>query len=379
MSQKKIMAIEYIRGISMLGVIGIHTGAYSLSNPKVNIHLFALLEIVTRFSVPIFFFVSAFGLFITQDLTAKLNYSSFLAKRARTVLVPYVVWSLLYMIHYTFISGDTMIWHLPLLSEYALFGLASYQLYFLVILLWFYALMPLWRFMLRYILIHPVRNLGILLLLQILFNYYSSFMLHADFSNHYINKLIYHRASYWLLHYLFIFLLGAVCAVKYSDFKAFIERYQSIITSFFYLTLAGILLFYYYLLFADNYTPEAAVNTDHQLSPIGILYTLSTTLYLFMLFSKDSLPQGIKNLLSNLGKHSYAVYLVHPLVMYYLANALAGQNLLMTAPITITFYLLTASISLAFAIFIEKISIFMPIISVFLIGSKLPKPKSGVS
>jgi len=378
MSLKKIMAIEYIRGVSMLGVIGIHTGAYSLSNPKVNIHLFALLEIITRFSVPIFFFVSAFGLFITQDLTAKLNYSSFLAKRLRTVLLPYAVWSILYMIHYTLVSGDTMIWHPSLLFEYALFGLASYQLYFLVILLWFYTLMPLWRFMVRHIINHPIRNLGIILLLQILFNYYSSFMLHANFSNHYINKLIYHRASYWLLHYLFIFLLGAVCAVKYSDFKVVIRRHQSSITNFFYLTLSGILLFYYYLLYVDHYTPEAAVNTDHQLSPIGILYTLSTTLFLFMVFSKDTLPQGIRNVLSSLGKHSYGVYLVHPLVMYYLSNYLAGQNLLMTAPITIIFYLLTASFSLAFAILIEKISIFMPIISVLLIGSKLPKSKSGI-
>jgi surface polysaccharide O-acyltransferase-like enzyme len=378
MSPKKIMALEYIRGVSMLGVIGIHTGAYSLSNPKVNIHLFALLEIVTRFSVPIFFFVSAFGLFLTQDLTAKLNYSSFLVKRLRTVLLPYIVWSILYMIHYTLVSGDTTIWHPTLLYEYALFGLASYQLYFLVILLWFYALMPLWRPMVRHIIKHPVRNLGIILLLQIFFNYYSSFMLHANFSNHYINKLIYHRASYWLLHYLFIFLLGAVCAVKYSDFKAILSRYQSSITNFFYVTLVGMLLFYYYLLYAAGYTPEAAANTDHQLGPIGVLYTLSTTLFLFMHFSKDTLPQWIGNILSKLGKHSYVVYLVHPLVMYYLTDALAGQNLLMTAPITITFYLLTASISLAFAISIEKISIFIPIISVLLAGSKLPKPKSGV-
>jgi surface polysaccharide O-acyltransferase-like enzyme len=62
MSQR-IAAIEHIRGLAMLGVIGIHTGAWSLSNPAVNIHLFALFEIVSRFSVPIFFFITAFGLF----------------------------------------------------------------------------------------------------------------------------------------------------------------------------------------------------------------------------------------------------------------------------------------------------------------------------
>jgi peptidoglycan/LPS O-acetylase OafA/YrhL len=372
------MAIEYIRGISMLGVIGIHTGAYSLSNPKVNIHLFALLEIATRFSVPIFFFASAFGLFISQDLTAKFNYRSFITRRLRTVLVPYIVWSILYMIHYTFVSGDTMIWHPPLLYEYVLFGLASYQLYFLVILLWFYALMPFWRFWVSRIINHPVRNLSIILLLQILFNYYSSYILHADFSNHYVNKLIFHRLSYWIFHYLFIFLLGAVCAVKYVRFKEMIQNYQTSVATFFYLTLIGILGFYYHLLSTLHYTPEAAVNTAHQLSPIGILYTLSSTLFLFMIFNKKNLPQGITTILSKFGEHSYVVYLVHPLVMYYLTNYVAGQNLLMTALVTIAFYLATTSISLAFSLFIKKISQFLPIVSILLTGSKLSKPKSGV-
>lgn len=378
MSKEKIMAIEYIRGISMLGVIGIHTGAYSLSNPKVNIHLFALLEITTRFSVPIFFFVSAFGLFISQDLTAKLNYSNFIARRLRTVLLPYIVWSILYMIHYTYVSGDFQIWRPPLVYEYALFGLASYQLYFLVILLWFYVLMPLWRLIVLSVINHPIRNLVIILLLQIAFNYYSSYMLHANTSNYYLNKALSHRTSYWILHYVFIFLLGAVCAVKYSDFQQVIKRHQEHIKAFFYATLAGILLFYYYLLYIDNYTPEAAVNIDHQLSPIGILYTLSTTLFLFIICNKDTLPQGIKNILTSLGEHSYVVYLVHPVIMYYIANYLSGHNLLMTAPITITFYLVTASISLSIAICIKKVGAFIPFINLLLTGGKLPKPKSGV-
>ena len=189
MIKKRIQSIEYIRGIAMLGVIGIHTGAYSLTNPHANVHLFALLEIVTRFSVPIFFFISAFGLFFSQNLQEKLNYPSFMVKRARTVLVPYIAWSLLYMFHYTAVSGDTLIWTRPLIYKYFLFGLASYQLYFLVILLWFYTLMPLWRSMTRYIIKKPFIWLSILLVLQIVFNYYSSYVLTPKFSNHYITVL----------------------------------------------------------------------------------------------------------------------------------------------------------------------------------------------
>jgi len=378
MSKQKIMALEYIRGISMLGVVGIHTGAYALSNPKVNIHLFALLEIVTRFSVPIFFFVSAFGLFLNHDLQSKLSYTTFMIRRSRAVLLPYIVWSLFYMVHYTFISRDTSIWTGSLLCEYLLFGLASCQLYFLVILLWFYALMPVWRSMVCRIIEHPFRNLGLLLLLQIIFNYYSSYLLKVDMSNYYLSKLLSYRLNYWVLHYLFIFLLGAVCAIKYAAFEQLIIRYRRPIITFFCVTLAGMLSFYYYLLYISHYTPEQAVNTAHQLSPMGILYTLATTLFLFLLFNQNKMPRFVNNILSSLGKHSYLVYLVHPLIMYYLTNYLIAHNLLMTAPIVIGFYLLTTGISLTFAICIQKITKFVPLIGLLLAGSTRPKPKSGV-
>ena len=57
--KQRLSAIEYIRGISMLGVIGIHVGSQYLMNPAANIHLVAVFETVTRFAVPIFFFISA--------------------------------------------------------------------------------------------------------------------------------------------------------------------------------------------------------------------------------------------------------------------------------------------------------------------------------
>lgn len=378
MSKQKIIALEYIRGISMLGVVGIHTGSYSLSNPTVNIHLFALLEILTRFSVPIFFFVSAFGLFLRQDLTGKFNFFDFMIRRARTVLLPYLVWSVFYMAHYTFISSDFSIWKPPLLYEYLLFGLASCQLYFLVILLWFYALMPLWRKMVQCIIKHPLRNLGILLLFQIIFNYYSSHLPTMPFANYYLNKALSYRLNYWVLHYLFIFLLGAVCAVKYKDFEPLLERYKKQIIFFFCCGAGGILFYYYYLLRIASYTPEAAVNTAQQLSTIGIIYTLASTLFFFMVFNQNKMPTIIEKTLAIFGKHSYLVYLFHPLAMYYLSTYLDHHNIVMSAVIVIGFYVCTVTLSLIFSIFITKISKFLPIINFLLTGTNLPKPKSGV-
>ena len=71
--KQRIDSILYIRGLAMLGVVGIHTGSMVLTNPAANIHLVALLEIVSRFSVPIFFFVSAFSLFRQYPLDQPLD------------------------------------------------------------------------------------------------------------------------------------------------------------------------------------------------------------------------------------------------------------------------------------------------------------------
>ncbi len=87
----RVSAVEAIRGISMMGVIGIHIGAEYLANPSPNIHLVALFDIGTRFSVPIFFFISAFGLFYGKSPSAPFSYRDFLTRRTHAVVIPYLI------------------------------------------------------------------------------------------------------------------------------------------------------------------------------------------------------------------------------------------------------------------------------------------------
>ncbi|HML35338.1 acyltransferase [Sporomusa sphaeroides] len=368
MNKQHIVALDYIRGLAMLGVIGIHTGAYSLSYPDSSPHLFALFEIFTRFSVPIFFFVSAFGLFISQPLAADFNYPAFMRRRFKSVLLPYLAWSILYMLHYTWISGDAGIWHLPTVYEYFFFGLASYQLYFLVILLWFYALMPLWRQLTRLIVKAPATSLFMLLFGQIVFNYYSSYLLKTGFDNYYLNVAVQYRMNYWIFHYLFIFILGAVCAELYPQFQAALERYRQRVTIFFTVTLGGMLLAYYYFIYFKQFSLEAAVNTVHQLSPIGVLYTVGATLFWFKLFSTP-LSKWLSALLSRLGEYSYLIYLVHPLVMYHLFAQLTKASIPLTPPAVIAFYLVTLALSTGLALLITRAGSLIPLVSLALTGS----------
>jgi peptidoglycan/LPS O-acetylase OafA/YrhL len=363
----------------MLGVVGIHTGAYSLSNPDVNEHLFALLEIFTRFSVPIFFFISAFGLFYKQNLNEPFDYRKFLIRRCRGVLLPYVLWSLIYMIHYSWASGDLSIWSSPVLAEYFFFGLASYQLYFLVILLWFYLLMPFWRMLLIRIQYRPMVWLSMILLAQIAFNYYSSYIITPGTDNHYLNLAIQHRLSYWVFHYVFIFLLGAICAIHFEKFSQLINRYRRMMTINFGITAATMLAYYYSLLYLAGYSPEAAVNTVHQLSPPGVLYTAAATLFWYAYFSTNRFAESTGKILETLGKYSFSVYLVHPFVMYYLSDFYIRQSLIMNVPVTLSFMVFTMIISLAFGALTYQASTFFPLLGSLLIGIKTSKAKPGVN
>ena len=336
----------------MLGVVGIHTGAFSLATPQANIHLFALLEIVSRFSVPIFFFVSAFALFRLYPLETPFAAGHFFQRRFRHVLLPYVTWSVFYMLHYSCSTGDWSIWFPRLVYNFILFGAASYQLYFLVILLWFYLLMPLWRYCVRKILLKPVPVLWVLLLLQIAFNYYSSYILRPNFSGYYANLFIEYRMSYWPLHYVFLFLLGGVFAARYHEIFAGLRRNQQKVSALFWLSMAALVFHYYYLLFVRQVSPEQAVNLAHQLSPAGILYSVLACFYLVLRF-ESPVPTVVAKVLATTGRHSYSIFLIHPLFMYYFSQFLTEHHLVMTVPVTISFYLATVLCSLAYAISAE--------------------------
>ncbi len=365
MNKSRIPAIEYIRGVSMLGVVGIHVGSQYLSNPSPNLALVALFEIATRFAVPIFFFISAFGLFYHLDMDKPFDYAAFLRRRAKTVLVPYILWSIFYMLHYTVLFRDTMLLHLNVLAKYLFFGFGSYQLYFMVILLWFYLLMPLWIWMVRRM--TPGR-LAALLMLQIAFDYWSSFLFDAyAIENSYLRDLAVNRLNYWVMHYVFIFVLGGWLAIRFDAFRAFLGRRRGVVTVFFLASLGAMLGYYYYLIFVRGYDAIGAINTAHQLCPPGVIYTMAASIFLFAVFTPDA-PAALRPVLSLLGRHSYFVYLAHPLAITYLDFGLERTGRVMTAPIALAFYVAVVLLTLAAAVVVRKIGERFPTVNGLTIG-----------
>ena len=346
MKKPYLKSIEYIRGLAMLGVVAIHTGSQYLLNPTPNIHLVVLFEIVSRFSVPIFFFISAFGLFYKMDLSEPFDYGKFLRRRFKAVLIPYLIWSTLYIVHDNWFNGWQLFPEFDYAAEIYFFGLAKYHLYFLVILIWFYLLMPLWIYFVKQM---TPKKLILLLAAQILFDYWSSYCIAGS-----ENLFIKWRLNWLVLHYVFIFILGGVLGVHSQKFFAWCEANKKIVGASFLITLTTLLSWFYLLIYVRNFSPLDAVNTAHQLSPLGIFYTIAASIFFFTLFQFGKFPARIKNFLSLLGKNSYFVYLAHPFTIHYLIIGLGKLGLIMTAPNAIIFYILIVAVTLGVKILFQR-------------------------
>ena len=371
MKKPRLAAIEYIRGISMLGVVGIHIGAaylgqHTTPDAIANPHIVALLEIFTRFSVPIFFFISAFGLFYNLDLSQPFVYKDFLKRRYKAVVVPYVVWSLFYIVHYCILWQDPGPLN-PITILYDLFfGLANYQLYFMVLLIWFYLMMPMWVWAVK-----RLDNVKLvwLLVAQIAINYLLCFIWNPyTIENPILNRFAIYHLNYWVIHYVFIFLLGGYLAVHMNGFMEFMAKYRSGIVVFFWLTVAAHLGYYYYLLTVRGYTPLEGVATAHQLAPTGIIYTLGASLFFFTIFTLWQLPDFLRPVLALLGKHSYFMYLAHPLALTYFGFMFDGLGLRLTVPMTVLFYCLAVGATLLLAMLMRRLGEVIPVINKATIG-----------
>lgn len=370
----RLTSLDYIRGIAMLGVLGIHVGSFSLANPDLNTALFALLEVVTRFSVPIFFFVSAFGLFYRLDLSAPFHYGSFIKRRFRAVLLPYIVWSLLYLLQYSVNFHDWNVWHPYGLLTTLFFGLGSYHLYFMVILLWFYALMPVWIAIMKRI-TRPLPMLILLFIGQIAFNQWSTVSLWSyPLDGSFFSQCIQFRLNWWVMHYLFIFLLGGTMALHYDRVHRYLQEHGKLIYTLGICSLVLIVgRFYSYLYQTPAYSPESAMNMVQQLSPVGLIYTVGATLFFLRLFTFAKLPARIAGTLALLGHHSYFIYLFHPFVLSFFGDTAVLFGIVLTTKKIIVLYLAVAILSLLFAILTERIAHRLPLIGNLLIGTSRKK------
>lgn len=355
MSKRFISSINYMRGLCMLGVIAIHVGSVAIVTPTPNLGLIAVLEILSRFSVPAFFFLSAFGMFYSQPLDQPFSYADYLRRRMRTVLVPYVAWSFFYMAYVSALSHNMSLFQPGTIVKTLWYGLAMYHIYFLVILLWFYLLMPLWRPLLRVMQKAPWLSFTLLFFVNMVFNFHSSYVWTSSSTNPLVQDAFNYRLNYVVFHYLFIFMFGAFTAERFHAVTSWLRRHGRLVNLFQVVTTLGMVASYYEVMDILHYDALAAVFTVHQLSPIGMCYTLSTLLFLLYWWECRAVPVWIDKIFTVLGNYSYPIYLVHPIFLSLCTGLATHFQVYLRSLYIIAIYVIVAACSTGYAAIIKRL------------------------
>lgn len=358
--------IDNLRGICMLGVIGIHIGSLALA-PN-NFTLYLLLEILSRYSVPSFFFISGYGLACTDKgllSGSRLNYIDFMKKRLRGAGLPYLSWSLFYMLYFWLILPPGFVSWNPLHVAYVLFfGLGCYHLYFMVILLWFYASYPLWRQLLRIIIHQSIPFMLVLLFIfQLAFNWWTTHPgLNTAGWSVLAKNFFDYRLNYLPLHYLLIFMSGSLAACYWQKFIALLRKYSTMVCVIFAASVAWDVQSCYGAVTVKGYTLIDLANTYHQLSPQGLCYTVGSLLFFCLALdwlerkaqAKGSLTNLLYKAISTLSTYSMLIYFVHPLLLDWLSSAYNHFGIIMTVKKVALSYVLLVLGSLALSILLTK-------------------------
>lgn len=358
--------IDNLRGICMLGVIGIHIGSLALAPD--NFTLYLLLEILSRYSVPSFFFISGYGLACTDKgllSGSRLNYIDFMKKRLRGAGLPYLSWSLFYMLYFWLILPPGFVSWNPLHVAYVLFfGLGCYHLYFMVILLWFYASYPLWRQLLRIIIHQSIPFMLVLLFIfQLAFNWWTTHPgLNTAGWSVLAKNFFDYRLNYLPLHYLLIFMSGGLAACYWKKFIALLRRYSAMVCMIFAASVAWDVQSCYEAVTVKGYTLIDLANTYHQLSPQGLCYTVGSLLFFCLALdwlerkaqSEGSLAKLFYKAISILSAYSMLIYFVHPLLLDWLSSAYNHFGIIMTVKKVALSYVLLVLGSLALSILLTK-------------------------
>ncbi len=261
-------------------------------------------------------FVTAFAMTYVYGGN-KVPLARFWKKRGIGVLVPYCIWSIIYVLINQSPMTPLQFASTSLIAIVT--GNASYQLYYILMTLQFYLLLPVFLYLLDKVKNHPWRALSVSFVLQLVFFYVDFHFIQAGpFANTPVGKVVNGYQDEFVVIYQFYFLLGGLTALYFQPIKSFLLRYgKLIVCGMILMTVA--LWVHFFVQVNTLYEPiSLAVSV---LQPAMAPYSGMVIVFALWLACKwagthDSRgkPRGY-GLWDQLSKASFGVYLVHALIL----------------------------------------------------------------
>lgn len=345
-----IFDLDLIRAFTAFTVVAIHalsnasfviSGAASYAAYNLFIHML-------HYNREVFVFMTALLLSYLYLDRQQFNLKQFYVRRVLVIFLPYALWSSIYVVihnHFTSIGAYSwlLIWNI-------LTGNASPQLYYIIMTLQLYALLPVFLWFIRKVRNYPWQTLAISLVVQLV-------MLYLDF--HFLERGNL-RANYWfnvileyqdrvLPAYIFFVILGGLAGAYVDQLKTFLDRHGRQVLTLALVGAGAFAAFYYYEIDHLHYSVGHAVTV---LQPSVVLYSIAAIIFFGWLANIWARHLKFYGLLKILAETSFGIYFVQFIVLQVLMNRVFSHWTGLPAAIfvpsfVISSYVLSAAVSYA--------------------------------
>lgn len=283
-------------------VVFIHVSSTPVTTYDKSSIQFAAVFMAWRFSsfaVQGFIFLSGLRLFLTKS--GGVDYGKFYLGRLTKIVLPYVVWNVIYYLF--FVLAGYFSFSLPELGSYILKGSLVSHFYFIVIIVQFYALAPLW-----FAVVGKIRRTAAVLAASAAVTLFLGQFLpdiltlaFPDFAFAYNDRV--------LTTYLFYWVAGCVVGANYEKAREWLSGKRRLISAAFFLTGAADI--------ASGYVSFSGLRHFSWLENVHFFYCASAVVFFFTLFSERYRSKEMTSALARrIDGVTYQVYLCHCLIIF---------------------------------------------------------------
>ncbi len=290
--------IVFLNVLFCLIVVFIHISSEIINKMDHGESLYCLAFVLSRLSsfvVQGFILLSGIKLFLKID---SIKFGKFYISRLCSIIIPYVIWILVYYLYFCSIGYFNFSWQQ--LGWFILKGDISAQFYFIVILVQFYALMPIWKFLFKR------GNIAATLVITLMISVITGACLK--------NIILYFNPEAYVdwvdisfLKYIFYWAAGCMIGMHYGQFQSYLKKnWMSIIVLF---VLCGT---------ANGWLSYVCMDTGFWwLELIHMFYIISALLFFYMLSQALLVGNGfLIKPFAWLDSLSFNIYLIHCLIIF---------------------------------------------------------------
>ncbi|MDO7905705.1 acyltransferase [Paenibacillus sp. JX-17] len=344
----RIQEIDLLRGLAFLAVVMQHAIAHYAAVPQAGLEdavVMTMILTAAKFAVPVFIFITGLVLFYNYD--GELHYGQFLVKRFKDIIVPYLLWSVVF---YVFNHGP--VWNitadLQQLGRKLFTGKTSFHLWYIVMIIQFYLLFPVVRRLIRFIVKRNTDKLNLIALIAagLLYVGLTGWIgriagIMSGTGIPLLEPLFTIYADRNVLYFYFYFVLGAAAGLNLERWRSWIMKRQVYIFS------AGLVLSLW--LIYDVTRPFEGVSSGFNFNRMALLHPFMAVfcvvsvlvVYRLAMMLNKAASQRVLGVIRWLGLVSYGAYLIHPLMLRlaYVLDAAIYFNLNATLRMLISFLL----------------------------------------